>query len=297
MGGITTGWMVLLFGLNVGSTQLLAQGSALGGRPRIQSAALAGSTLVVSGENGFQGNSYYVLSTTNVAAPLADWTRVATNFMGSGGTFSFTNSLRRITPERFYAVQVIPSSPCLASLDALGIHWTWGPESPGVTTPVTVKLPLAEMPFRELDGNLRETWFMDCELALALHRMVQVLAARGVVEVVDLGIYSYRCIGGGTPPDCPLGLSMHAKALAVDIAALVTRDMGVLSVEDDWVIDLDGRTCFARARGPEDAFLHAVLCDIYAAGIFTIHLTPNYNADHRNHWHLDLTPNSARFIR
>lgn len=138
---------------------------------------------------------------------------------------------------------------------------------------------------------------MDCELALALHRMVQLLGARGVVEVVDIGIYNYRCIGGGTPPDCPLGISMHARALAVDVAALVTSEMGRLSIEDDWGIDADGNTCAAREREPRDAFLHAVLCDLYDAGIFTIHLSPNYNSAHRNHWHLDLTPDSGRFIR
>ncbi len=195
------------------------------------------------------------------------------------------------------AIHCIPSSPCLEQLDELGIAWTWGPESPGVTTPVTVTLPLGGMPFRYFGGNLRETWFMDCELTLALHRMVQRLAARGVIEVVDIGIYNYRCIGEGTPPDCPNGISMHARALAVDIAALVTSDEGKLSIEADWVIDADGRTCAARAREPRDDFLHEALCDLYDAGIFKIHLSPNYNADHRNHWHLDLTPDSGRFIR
>jgi hypothetical protein len=82
----------------------------------------------------------------------------------------------------------------------------------------------------------------------------------------------------------------------VDIAALVTADGTVYSVEEDWVIDADGATCSERPRAGPDAFLHEVLCDIYRADIFTIHLGPNYNADHRNHWHLDLTPD-ADFIR
>jgi hypothetical protein len=162
---------------------------------------------------------------------------------------------------------------------------------------VTVTLPLGGMQFRRFDGNLRTTWFMDCDLALAIHRMTQALQAIGVVEMHDLGVYNYRCIGGGTPPDCPNGISMHARALAVDIAALVVPGEEPYSVEDDWVIDADGTTCSVRERVARDAFLHQALCGLYDAGIFTIHLSPNYNADHRNHWHLDLTPDSVRFIR
>jgi hypothetical protein len=189
-----------------------------------------------------------------------------------------------------------PSS-CLEKLDELGITWTQGPESPGVTTPVTVTLPLGGLHFRSLSGNLRTTWFMDCELAVALHRMAQLLTARGVVEAHDLGIYNYRCIGGGTPPDCPGGISMHAYALAVDIAALVVPGEEPYSMQEDWLIDADGATCSVRERAARDAFLHQALCDLYDAGIFTIHLSPNYNADHRNHWHLDLTPDMGRFLR
>ena len=242
------------------------------------------------------GGVYQLEFTTSLTA--SDWKPVGSPVCATGNNRSATNAVGTLST-RFYRIVLLPApcSPCLESLNALGIQWTWGPQSPGVTTPVTVALPLDGMPFRFFAGNLRNTWFMDCELAVALHRMVQVLKARGVVEVVDIGIYNYRCIGEGTPPDCPQGLSMHARALAVDIAALVTPEFGRLSIEDDWVIDPTGATCAARQREPRDAFLHSVLCEIYNAGIFTIHLSPNYNAAHRNHWHLDLTPDSGRFIR
>ncbi|HMO64167.1 MAG TPA: extensin family protein [Verrucomicrobiota bacterium] len=274
-----------------------ADGFLAAARPRIQGITQAGAHLIIRGTSGIHGESYHVLAATNLALPAAQWTRLATHTFGPGGVFSFTNALTPAASHRFYMIQPIPSSACLEQLNALGIAWAWGPESPGVALPVTVTLPLGEMRFRFIDGTLRESWFMDCELALALHRMARLLAARGVVEVVDFGIYNYRCIGGGVPPDCPQGLSMHAKALAVDVAGLVTGDLGLLSVEDDWVIDADGNTCATRSRGRRDAFLHAALCDLHAAGIFTIHLSPNFNSDHPDHWRLLPPPGPGRVLR
>jgi hypothetical protein len=33
--------------------------------------------------------------------------------------------------------------------------------------------------------------------------------------------------------------------------------------------------------------LYSIVCDAAAAKMFTTSLTPNYNAGHRSHWHLD----------
>ena len=62
------------------------------------------------------------------------------------------------------------------------------------------------------------------------------------------------------------------------------------SVNDDWVIDPDSEeTCAAPAEPGADAFLHETICALKDAGVWNIVLTPNYNADHRNHFHVDLT--------
>jgi hypothetical protein len=44
-----------------------------------------------------------VLATTNVALPVSNWTRIATNSF-AGGNFSFTNAVN--LPQRFYLLQV-----------------------------------------------------------------------------------------------------------------------------------------------------------------------------------------------
>ena len=66
----------------------------------------ASSSLILSGTNGIEGNTYYVLASTNVAAPLADWQPVSTNVFQAGGVFSVTNPVSSAMPARFYRLQL-----------------------------------------------------------------------------------------------------------------------------------------------------------------------------------------------
>jgi hypothetical protein len=135
--------------------------------------------------------------------------------------------------------------------------------------------------------------FADCNLINSLVNAAPFFAARDIVEVSDLGIYNFRCIGGGTPPDCPNGISQHAFATAIDLAGFTQSDGTFSSVNDDWVIDPNAEeTCDAATNPGKDAFLHELICDLKGAAVWNIVLTPNYNADHRNHFHVDLTPDS-----
>jgi hypothetical protein len=74
-------------------------------RPRINAIAQSGANLVISGSNGIPNGSYYVLTSTNVSAPLATWTRLATNAFSAAGTFSFTNAVDA-SARRFFAIQL-----------------------------------------------------------------------------------------------------------------------------------------------------------------------------------------------
>lgn len=192
-----------------------------------------------------------------------------------------------------FTVAPPPPSDCEGMLGALGIEFTSGPDNLGVPTPVTVTMPVRGIWYRYGNSeNRRQTWFMDCELALSMWRAGEVFAADGVTEVRDYGIYNYRCIDQSVEPPCPGSeLSMHAYAQAIDIAGLVDGAGTTYSVNNDWVIDPDAEeTCSAPTADPKDAFLHQVVCDLYTARVFNYYLTPNYNAAHRDHWHLDLTP-------
>lgn len=198
-----------------------------------------------------------------------------------------------------FAVAPPPPTDCLGVLESLGVAYLSGPATPGVVTPVTVSLPLHGMAFRYVLREVPRTeWLMDCELALSLFRMAEVLATYGVVEVADIGLYNYRCIDQtADPPGCPGSrLSEHAHATAIDIAGLTFGSASYASVSSDWVIDENEATCGAETESAMDALLHRIVCELGANGIFSTYLTPNYNAAHRSHWHLDLMP-GGDFLR
>jgi hypothetical protein len=187
---------------------------------------------------------------------------------------------------------------CHAWLDLYHLSYTLGPTSQGVTDPVTVTFPLNGMPFRYTDSTTpRKTAMMDCTLAKSLAEAAPIWKAHDVVEVADYGIYNYRCIGStGTPPNCPSGMSQHAYAKAIDLVAFTTSDSTTYTVKTDFVIDPDGKTCTAPTEPGKDTWLHQLICELKANRVWNIVLTPNYNADHRDHFHVDLTPN-ADFIK
>jgi hypothetical protein len=74
----------------------------------ITSFSFSGMNLVVNGANGLSGATCYVLMTTNMAQPLSQWTRVATNILSASGNFTITatNSVDPHAPQRMYILQM-----------------------------------------------------------------------------------------------------------------------------------------------------------------------------------------------
>jgi autotransporter-associated beta strand protein len=66
----------------------------------------SGNNLVMSGSNGTASASYYVLTSTNVAQPMASWTPLVTNQFDGSGNFAFTNAVSTGTPQMFYRLQI-----------------------------------------------------------------------------------------------------------------------------------------------------------------------------------------------
>jgi PKD repeat protein len=69
-------------------------------RPTIGNVIRSGGNLVFSGTNCPAGVQYRILTSTNVALPVASWQPVATNNFLSNGTFSYTNST--VNPAAFF---------------------------------------------------------------------------------------------------------------------------------------------------------------------------------------------------
>lgn len=58
--------------------------------PGLTSISLSASQVTLQATNGFSGGTYYVLTSTNVTRPLAEWTPILTNTLGASGNFTMT---------------------------------------------------------------------------------------------------------------------------------------------------------------------------------------------------------------
>ena len=74
--------------------------------PRINGAQLLNGNIVLSGGGGTPGHLYYLLTSTNLIQPLAQWTPVATNYFDAGGNFACTNAINPSVPQNFYLLQL-----------------------------------------------------------------------------------------------------------------------------------------------------------------------------------------------
>lgn len=90
-----------------------------------------------------------------------------------------------------------------------------------------------------------------------------------VVALENLGSYNCRKIAGQQ------ALSEHSTANAIDISAFVLADGTRISLAGDWD-DGDARS----------EYLHAVRDG--SCGLFSTVLSPDYNAAHADHFHLDM---------
>jgi hypothetical protein len=180
---------------------------------------------------------------------------------------------------------------CHAMLDALGLHWSVAPAAMGVADPVTVQPVIGGVTYRYETSSTPTPLFMDCQLAPRLFELSQLVSSYGVVEIEHIGIYNYRCIGGGDPATgCTP--SQHAYARAIDLHAFHLSSGAVYDVTTDFVITQRADTCPIASSSEADRVLKEIACTLVARRIFQIVLTPNYNSAHRDHFHCDITAGS-----
>jgi fibronectin-binding autotransporter adhesin len=75
-------------------------------QPRIVTTTVVANQIIFSGTNGAANGSYQVLSSTNIATPLANWASVASGSFNGTGQFSITNAISPNEPQRFYLLKV-----------------------------------------------------------------------------------------------------------------------------------------------------------------------------------------------
>jgi hypothetical protein len=124
---------------------------------------------------------------------------------------------------------------------------------------------------------------IDCRLALSLDDFAAALAVRDIVELEWSSAYRTKGELGCTTK---YRGQQHCAALAVDVTSFRKRNGSRLVVARDFQGKLGTLTC--GAGEPARNELWSIACD--AAGReFQVVLTPNWNAEHRDHFHLELT--------
>ncbi len=74
--------------------------------PQFDPPVLVGTNLNLSGTGGMAGGTYYVLTSTNVADAVSNWTVSTTNTFDGSGNFSFSDVLDPAVPQRFYLISI-----------------------------------------------------------------------------------------------------------------------------------------------------------------------------------------------
>lgn len=195
--------------------------------------------------------------------------------LGAAGGDALASKRRRNMPDGWQW----PPSPamkragerCLAALDEAGIVWKVGGKQRAIATPV--EIPSMELGGVRLSPTYRKGPFvMDCHLALALHRMGEVLRQIGVAELRFSTIHEYRRVRmRGRNSNA---LSRHALGLAIDVFEVVTDTGQKIDVEDDY-------------RHGEQTLL-AIERGVAASLDFRRPLTPKSSPrSHRDHFHLE----------
>lgn len=174
---------------------------------------------------------------------------------------------------------------CQTQLNALGVTWKDSGAVKGIADPITVSSPIRGVDFRYVASKTTAPILGNCAFFLKLAVAADKMKAYGVAEFTHIGTYNYRTIAGSSK------LSQHALGMAIDIAGFRTTGGVYYSVANNshFVKNTSGGTCSQARTTAGDKLFKGWACDVHAANIFNIILTPNYNAAHRDHFHIDLT--------
>ena len=165
---------------------------------------------------------------------------------------------------------------CDQALSSSGLRVTRQADSPDAKCPLINTLRV-----QGGDVALSSSFLASCRLAVsfalfehhALQPAAQAVYGQAVTRVDHLGSFACRNVYGRENGR----RSQHASANALDIAGFRLADGRTISVLKDWPKDNQDARFLSQVRDG-------------ACGMFSVVLSPDYNAAHRNHFHVDVGP-------
>lgn len=149
-----------------------------------------------------------------------------------------------------------------------------------VQDPVRVRSPLLGVELAYYEGSPTSTVLGACEMIHALADTIEDLKPHGLVRLRHIGTYNCRVIGGTST------LSRHAFGDAIDLYGFELANGSYYTLIDDWQHDNPNPST------PGARFMYDASRRWHANFVWNIILTPDFNAAHDNHFHIDLTPGS-----
>jgi hypothetical protein len=192
-------------------------------------------------------------------------------------------------PERLRATRIANANgkACLAELGVRKIPFVKGPKVPTIDTPVRLTGPLHEVVFEMFHPTARTEKpgpVLDCRLLVALDDLAIFAHDLGIARVRYNSIHRGRWARQKG--------ARHAAGVAIDVVELVKKDGSVLNVKQDFEgHGIGQRTCGEGAPEPKGApaiELRRFVCTLDSERLFNLILTPHYDRNHQDHFHLEV---------
>ncbi|HTE55378.1 MAG TPA: extensin family protein [Kofleriaceae bacterium] len=174
------------------------------------------------------------------------------------------------------------AASCLRALDREGVSYRRVSRR-GIDIAVEVRGELGGVEYRSYN---RDPLVLDCSLVYSLARAGRGLRARGIERVSYSSAYQRRNIRGTSRP------SRHSFGLAIDLHTFALAGGETLAaVRADYEQGLgDASDCVGEPLTELGALLRAIECELIQSGLFRVLLTPDYDPDHYNHFHVEALP-------
>lgn len=152
-----------------------------------------------------------------------------------------------------------------------------------VEDPIFVSRKINGITYRYFSNERPQPMPVACELALALHETGEILKEYDIEQAIHMGTYNCRKIGGTNL------LSQHGYAMAIDFYGLRGKFGSDYIIEDHWEHNTENPTT------NKGQVLYEFARRLYDEQIFNVVLTPNHNAAHDDHLHVDLASSYEMF--
>lgn len=169
----------------------------------------------------------------------------------------------------------------MKTLDDLGVRYQTVTRE-GIDIAVQVSGDIAGVTYR---GYRKGPLVLDCSLVVSLAAMGRRMQEHGIERATYSSSYQRRKVRGSDR------WSRHSFGLALDVHVFAGEELGKLTVKDDYEQGLgDEVDCVGQPLTRSGAILRTLACQFERSEHFRMLLTPDSDAAHYNHFHIEALP-------